>query len=223
MGVLLRPWRATAGAVIACALAAGPAAAEDLNEAYGPSWNCSYITAGLPIYDSCRICEQQGLHFFRDTPDSGHCVPGTESAEETPAPPPKKLKPLHPHPPPSDAALPPGSPGAPDATPPRPRRDYWGAVAVALTEDHVAAGVAWNDETQDQAEERALAQCNERGVSGCHVVGTFRNGGCGFVTTGHSDDSVGWGIGATADAANEACTSRGLDCKPPAGGCTARP
>ena len=222
MGLLLRPWLATAGAAIVCALAAAPAAAEDLNEAYGPSWNCSYITAGMPIYDSCRVCERQGLHFFRDTEETGHCVrvgnAGADPGAQGPRPSTPRSGPTT-----RSTYDPPSTPGLNAPTPSRPKRDYWGAVAVALTDDHVAAGIAWNHRTEGEAQSRAIEQCNEQGVPGCHIVGSFRNGGCGYVTTGHSDDSVGWGMGSTAEAASENCESRGLDCKPPAGGCTAKP
>jgi len=58
------------------------ASAENLHQKYGPSWDCGYITAGLPIYDYCKPCEDKGMEFFKDSDISGHCVPKEGSAEQ---------------------------------------------------------------------------------------------------------------------------------------------
>lgn len=73
------------------------AGAENLHQKFGPSWDCSYITAGMPIYDPCRACELRGMEFYRDSETTGHCVARqieTESAKsrtQTDSPPPKQL------------------------------------------------------------------------------------------------------------------------------------
>ena len=67
----------------------GSVRAENLNQKYGPSWDCSYITVGMPIYDACKPCQDQKLDFFRDTDTTGHCVPrdGADAQQEiTPTP-----------------------------------------------------------------------------------------------------------------------------------------
>jgi hypothetical protein len=61
--------------------------AENLNQKYGPSWHCSSITAGLPIYDACRRCEVRNMDFFRDSDSSGHCVPRGNGETEPENPP----------------------------------------------------------------------------------------------------------------------------------------
>src|SRR4051794_3988978 len=51
------------------------ARAENLNEKFGPSWDCSYITFGQPLYNACKPCEDKGMDFWRDSETTGHCVP----------------------------------------------------------------------------------------------------------------------------------------------------
>src|SRR3989344_6845014 len=82
------------GALVLMTLTTTSARAENLNEKFGPSWDCSYITAGMSIYDYCKPCQDKGMDFWRDTETTGHCVPKAGAAEEepsAPAPPPPKV------------------------------------------------------------------------------------------------------------------------------------
>jgi len=79
------------GALVLMTLTTTSARAENLNEKFGPSWDCSYITAGMSIYDYCKPCQDKGMDFWRDTETTGHCVPKAGAAEEEPsAPAPQK-------------------------------------------------------------------------------------------------------------------------------------
>jgi len=95
----------------------------------------------------------------------------------------------------------------------------WGAIAVALTHTRVRASSGLNYHSEDEARRAVLAHCRKQGVPGCKVVGTFTS--CGYVSVGKSERRrrVGWGTGATADAALEQCRSRGISCDKPIGGC----
>jgi hypothetical protein len=65
----------------------GLARAENLNEKFGPSWTCNYITAGSPLFDVCKPCMDSGQDFFRTGSASGYCVPrnsGGGSTADTP-------------------------------------------------------------------------------------------------------------------------------------------
>jgi hypothetical protein len=67
-------------ALIAPALFACPASAQNLHQKYGASWNCKFITLGAPLYPPCQACESRGMEFYKDGPSSGHCVPRAGSA-----------------------------------------------------------------------------------------------------------------------------------------------
>jgi hypothetical protein len=103
----------------------------------------------------------------------------------------------------------------------------YGAIATALWNDssgaaYVASGIGWNYDSANDASNAAIAQCQGYGGgSYCKVVGTFSNGGCGYVTTGTNASGVRWGIGGTAQDALDQCQQGGFTCKTPVGGCTA--
>lgn len=103
----------------------------------------------------------------------------------------------------------------------------YGAIATALWNDssgaaYVASGIGWNYDSESGASAGAIAQCQGYGGgSYCKVVGTFSNGGCGYVTTGSNATGVRWGIGGTAQEALNQCQMGGFTCKQPVGGCTA--
>jgi len=103
----------------------------------------------------------------------------------------------------------------------------YGAIAAALWNDssgaaYVATGVAYNYPSGPDASNAAIAQCQGYGGgSYCTTVGTFSNGGCGYVTTGTNSTGVRWGIGPTPQDATNQCQQGGFTCKEPVGGCTA--
>jgi hypothetical protein len=101
----------------------------------------------------------------------------------------------------------------------------WGAVAAALWNDsngrsRVATGAAWRYSTMEEASDAAMSGCKQRGGEDCRVLGTFKNGGCGYIATGDSDDGVGYGTGSSESDAINTCRSKGLNCLSAAGGCT---
>ena len=58
-----------------------------------------------------------------------------------------------------------------------------------------------------------------QGVSSCKIVDLY-NEGCGYATTGNNGSGgYGWGAAATAERAIALCTSQGLTCQKPIGGC----
>ena len=60
------------------------AQAENLNRKYGPSWNCSYISASLPgLNCDCKQCEDQGKQFDQTSNDAGRCVTKGEQTKNT--------------------------------------------------------------------------------------------------------------------------------------------
>lgn len=104
----------------------------------------------------------------------------------------------------------------------------WGALAAGLWNDssgaaHVASGAAWNYPTISAASDAAMAQCKSYGGQNCSIVGTFSNGGCGYITVGTGNGATRWGIGPTAADATNQCTAGGFTCRPPVGGCTTPP
>lgn len=48
---------------------------ENLNEKFGPTWDCSYITYGLPLYDKCITCDLKTQDFIQTGPNDGQCRP----------------------------------------------------------------------------------------------------------------------------------------------------
>jgi hypothetical protein len=228
---------AAAVALIFCVLfpVSSPVHAQDLNQQYGPSWNCLSIDARLTfLYQACLPCQQAGQDFYRDTDTSGHCVPkaGTQ-APVTQAP--ASQAPVS-QAPASQTPIDPsqGSSVSPAQAPPSNQiqsRSYWGATAAAIWQDssrteHVASGVAWDYATQAEAIAAAIADCQKGGGgSNCKSTGTFSNGGCGYISVGNSGGKGGvcWGTSSTAAVAVSECQSKGCTCKPADGGCTKQP
>jgi hypothetical protein len=97
----------------------------------------------------------------------------------------------------------------------------WGAGAAGIKENILNALLGSGSQasigtgagvTRDQVERNALANCQSRGVA-CKVVGTWANGGCGFMTNGKDNNGrVGWGYGSTAQEAYNNCTNQGVYC-----------
>lgn len=81
--------RLIAGIILFLGLFSHQSQAQNLNKKYGPSWDCSYITAGHPLYDDCKPCQNKGKEFWQDTENTGHCVDKEGSAasedEDTPS------------------------------------------------------------------------------------------------------------------------------------------
>ena len=100
----------------------------------------------------------------------------------------------------------------------------WGAIAAGIDTaaaggtGHVGVGWAVGD-SEIAAQQAALAQCKNQGISSCKIVDIY-NEGCGYVTTGNNGrGDYGWGTGATPDRAMRTCASQGLACQKPIGGC----
>ena len=190
-----------------CLVATGaPSHGQNLNQKFGASWDCSYITAGSPIYDACRKCEVQNLDFFKDSATDGHCVPRSSASARPP-----------------DAV-----PAYTDTTPP-PRQNtepvrqrQWGAIACAVWRDgngqaHVAVGSAIGYSTEQEAISLAQSQCKGRGGRKCDAE-SFNNG-CGYIAVGNARGRVGCQSGTTIDRATSKCRAQGYTCKTPIGGC----
>jgi hypothetical protein len=101
----------------------------------------------------------------------------------------------------------------------------YGAIAAALWRRSdggvsVTSGVSWNYSSLAQASERAVNECKKRGGQGCRVIGTFKNGGCGYISTGSDREGSRYGTGATPAEAYSTCASKGGGCTPAVGGCT---
>jgi hypothetical protein len=100
----------------------------------------------------------------------------------------------------------------------------YGALSAGFWKDengalHVSAGTAKNFSSPRRAADAANDACFEEGRN-CHVVSTFSNGGCGFISVGHNAQSTRYGTGSTARKAFDNCSVDGFDCNPPKGGCT---
>jgi len=100
----------------------------------------------------------------------------------------------------------------------------YGALAAGFWKDdngglHVTAGTAKNFSSPGRAEDAAVDACFRDGRN-CHVVSSFSNGGCGFISVGRNTHATRYGIGATPQRAFENCTKDGFDCNLPKGGCT---
>jgi hypothetical protein len=214
---------ATAAALIFCFLSAlSSVQAGDLNQQYGPSWTCLSIDArDQALYQACLPCQQSGQDFYEDSDSSGHCVPkpGAQTSHGAPVP---------------IRVAPPPPPPVQPVSPPPPRRAYWGAIAGATWKDgsgeHASDGTSWDYRSKSQAISAALSQCQQAGGgSQCKIVGTFSNGGCGYISIGNGDASfvqgrACYGSGNTAAAAENSCHTAGcMTCKPADGGCTQRP
>jgi hypothetical protein len=52
-------------------LAASPLHAENLNLKFGPTWSCKILN---DLYESCRKCEIDGMHFNQTSSTGGECV-----------------------------------------------------------------------------------------------------------------------------------------------------
>ena len=100
----------------------------------------------------------------------------------------------------------------------------YGALAAGFWKDdngglHVTSGTAKNFSSPGRAEDAAVDACFRDGRN-CHVVSSFSNGGCGFISVGRNTHATRYGIGATPQRAFENCTKDGFDCNLPKGGCT---
>ncbi len=144
---------------------------------------------------------------------TGECrIDCAASVAAAPAP----QAPAQPAKPAQQASLPP----APAPAPP----PQWGALAAGIDSAPAGgtgrAGVGWAiDEDPDKAQKIAMAQCRAQGVSSCKIVDLY-NEGCGYATTGNNGSGgYGWGAAATAERAVALCTSQGLSCQKPIGGC----
>jgi hypothetical protein len=62
------------------------------------------------------------------------------------------------------------------------------AAAVPCLLLTVAPAAAENLNELSDAEDAAVSQCQDAGGDDCEVVGTFKNGGCGYISVGHDDD-----------------------------------
>jgi hypothetical protein len=109
-------------------------------------------------------------------------------------------------------------------SPPPPPPPQWGAIAAGIDSapeggtGHAGAGWAIGDD-EGTAQKAALAQCRAQGVANCKIVDLY-NEGCGYITTGNNGSGgYGWGTASTADRAVALCTSQGLACQKPIGGC----
>jgi hypothetical protein len=106
-----------------------------------------------------------------------------------------------------------------------PDQSCWGALAAGTWHDdsgnaHVAIGSSVNYSSEIRAKNAAMSQCNELGYN-CGVVDTFSNGGCGFITTGSTDDTVRWNSGSDINDVYNTCIADGYNCDWPIGACTA--
>jgi Domain of unknown function (DUF4189) len=86
----------------------------------------------------------------------------------------------------------------------------WGALAAGiktgLFRSRVGVGSALRHSSREEAQRRAVAKCEENGVS-CNVVSTFNT--CGFITVStNGSDNVVWGMGPTAQDAYNECYRR---------------
>jgi hypothetical protein len=100
----------------------------------------------------------------------------------------------------------------------------YGALSAGFWKDdsgalHVTAGTAKNFSSPERAADAANEACFAQGRN-CHVVSTFSNGGCGFISVGHNAGSTRYGTGSTAQKAFDNCKADGFDCNLPKGGCT---
>jgi|GEM_PF-3824262 len=186
-------WAAMVAALLVFTITANPARAENLNQKYGPSWDCSYITFGLPIYDTCKPCQDKGMDFWKDSDTTGHCVLKEGAATEQ-APVQKRNY-------------------TPTPSAPTKQKQLWGAIAAGIEEQgngiSVAVGSTIRAGSEQLAKQGALQKCGENGISTCKIVSTFT--GCGYVTDGKGNGTgkVAWGIGATAQDAYNQCMSKG--------------
>jgi Domain of unknown function (DUF4189) len=124
-------------------------------------------------------------------------------------------KPVIPAPP---AISPPAAPVPPAPMP------QWAAMAGGIDgadaggTGHVGVGWAMNADPA-AAQKTAMAQCQNRGIRSCKIIEIY-NEGCGYITTGNNGNGgYGWGSGATPERAIQVCSSQGLACQKPIGGC----
>jgi len=102
----------------------------------------------------------------------------------------------------------------------------YGAAAYGYGEDseryYVSSGVGGGS-TVEEAEANALEACRTANVPACEVIGSFHDGGCGYISVGRATSDVGFGAGETAEEALEECAASGYSCSPEkvSGFCTA--
>jgi hypothetical protein len=99
----------------------------------------------------------------------------------------------------------------------------WGAIAAALWRDRngtaqVASGASWNQPSEREAMNVALASCRKQGGQGCRIIGDAFTG-CGYVAIGGSRTSRRYGTGESPAAALLECRKGGFTCQEPVGGC----
>src|ERR1700730_6858274 len=75
----------------------------------------------------------------------------------------------------------------------------WGAIAVVTWRDstgnaHVAFGLGMHGKTISQASTIELLDCQKDSAELCQIVGTFSNGGCGYIPIGAGSNDVRWEI-----------------------------
>lgn len=107
----------------------------------------------------------------------------------------------------------------------------WGALAQAMWNDsrgraHVSVGSVVNAASEGDAHRSAKSSCQENTAGQiCTVVGTFRGGNCGYITSGvhNGNGTVRWATGSTAESTYNQCSSGGFVCDWPIGGCTSAP
>lgn len=195
--------------LVAFPLMTGATHAENLNQKFGPEWNCSRIGQGRAELDAlrkaCLVCEQKRQDFFQTGAGTGNCVARTASLR------PSSEKP---------AKLPTSSSTA--ARPVAAPKQLWCAIAAGIEQSfntqQVSVGVGNNLGTKQLAEGEALANCSEGGFIGCEVKHSW-NRGCGYVTTGSNGSQVGWAMGASVEELDQECMASGLACKQPIGCC----
>jgi hypothetical protein len=77
--------------------------------------------------------------------------------------------------------------------------------------------------TLSGASAAALYNCLQNsGGALCKIVGGFSDGGCGYVSVGHSPNGVRFWVSDTAQGAVDGCSVNGFTCKPAIGACTSK-
>ena len=115
-------------------------------------------------------------------------------------------------------------------TVPHAARAEWGAIAAGINRTpgnvYVWGTVSVRKALKSEAEAEALERCALDGQVECTIQKTFE-GGCGFISTGGTENppNAGYGIGIGASRENafqralSDCEDYGLVCKPPLGDC----
>lgn len=213
--------RALLIATLALAAMTAAACAEDWNDKFGPSWNCSSIDPREPAdeINQCQACAAKGQDFnvygAVNNPLYGESCQSPAQCTYECWPKPKtdlerqevKLR---------DRLR-------EKFGPPSTTSSNWAAIATALDSlpnggQDVSAAYSGSQLTKQAAEAKALEACRVHGQS-CKVVSSFQ--GCGFVAiTEHGSKIMAWGVGSTPWEATAECqTKPGAVCKQVVGGC----